>query len=305
MGLPLLNNLRHKLITSIRTVFIEEMQKRGEISSEDAVRFNYSGISFSEPRNKSFGDLTTNAAMVLAPVLRKNPAEVAAMIIEKIIGRWEEPENASVAVPGFINFSFNRCFIEKQMQVLAGLNEEYGLNDSKKGIKIQIEFVSANPTGNLHIGHGRWAALGDSLSNIYEANGYDVCREYYVNDYGSQINKFGQCLASTYLKAFNTAVPYPDDGYPEEVVGSLADEIIKNDGGRYLIMPAATGDGSSSGSNSPAADRESLGRKGIKIMLGRIASTLDSMGVEFDRWFYESSLYEDSNFNRTVSELKK
>ena len=111
----------------------------------------------------------------------------------------------------------------------------YGLNTSGDGVKIQLEYVSANPTGNLHIGHGRWAALGDSLSNIYAANGFDVWREYYVNDYGSQIKKFAACMASLYLRYFKKNMPYPEDGYPEEIIKTVVEEIISRDGKKYFL----------------------------------------------------------------------
>ncbi len=182
----------------------------------------------------------------------------------------------------------------KELAVISKKYRNYGQNSNGVGIKIQMEFVSANPTGNLHIGHGRWAALGDSLSNIYAANGYEVCREYYVNDFGSQTAKFARCLASLYLKAFGKSMPYPEDGYPEELVIAAVEEIISEKGDSCLVI-------------QPAAyeiDIDAIG-EGIAIMVKKIEATLASMGVAFDEWFYESTLHKDSNFEKTIDFLKK
>lgn len=280
----IINTLRQKLLDDI-SVFLSEY-KSGEYSADGKVLQN---IMLGEPKNKDFGDLSTNAAMVLAPILKQKPMEIAKMLVDNMLSKWEILAEISIAAPGFINLAFSEGFIKDKLSEIPFNGSDYGSNKSGKGIKIQIEFVSANPTGSLHIGHGRWGSLGDSLSNIYDANGYDVCREYYVNDFGAQIRNFASCLGCLYLRNIGKDAPYPEDGYPEELVKTVADEIF-----------------AAKGEKSPVkVDVASIGREGIDIMISRIKNTLNSMGVEFDEWFKESTLYENSNFDRTMLDLKQ
>ena len=290
----IINTLKQKLLDDI-SVFLSEY-KSGEYGADGKVLQN---IAMGEPKNKDFGDLSTNAAMVLAPIFKQKPMEIAKMLVDNILSKWEILAGISIAAPGFINLAFNKGFIKNKLSEIPPGGPGYGSNESGKGIKIQIEFVSANPTGSLHIGHGRWGSLGDSLSNIYGANGYDVCREYYVNDFGAQIRNFASCLGCLYLRNIGKDAPYPEDGYPEELVKTVADEIFAAKGEKFLVKPGKQ-------SGSPAnVDVASIGREGIDIMISRIKNTLNSMGVEFDEWFPESTLYENSNFDRTMSDLKQ
>jgi arginyl-tRNA synthetase len=293
------------LIYSLKKRLLEQLEMSIPVfsgvdsGSEKAInKANLSSINLGEPKNKSFGDLTTNAAMVLAGVLKKNPMQIAEMIAKDIIGNWEEASEISIAAPGFINFSLDHAYLQRAIEAVALGGSDFGKNRNGSGTKVQVEFVSANPTGNLHIGHGRWAALGDSLSNIFDANGYDVCREYYVNDFGSQIAKFAQCIASLYLIAFNMEMPYPEDGYPEELVKTVTEQIVSENRDLYLEDLAGNTE------ESVTAGIAAIGRRGVEIMVERIRATLSSMGVEFDVWFYESSLYENKNFENTVKKLQ-
>jgi arginyl-tRNA synthetase len=287
------NTLRQKLLDDI-SVFLSEYKNK--YVADGKVLQN---IMLGEPKNKDFGDLSTNAAMVLAPILKQKPMEIAKILVDNMLSKWEILAEISIAAPGFINLAFSESFIKNKLSEITSSGSGYGSNESGKGIKIQIEFVSANPTGSLHIGHGRWGSLGDSLSNIYGANGYDVCREYYVNDFGAQIRNFANCLSCLYLRNIGKNVPYPEDGYPEELVKTVADEIFAAKGEKFLVKPDKQ-------SGSPVkVDITSIGREGIDIMISRIKNTLNSMGVEFDEWFPESTLYKNSNFDRTMSDLKQ
>jgi arginyl-tRNA synthetase len=165
--------------------------------------------------------------------------------------------------------------------------ESYGENNSGRGVKVQLEYVSSNPTGDLHIGHGRWGALGDSLANIYKANGYKVQKEYYVNDYGSQAEKFAQCAKVLYLEHFKRKADYPEDGYPREIVAVAVQSLIEKHKDSFL-----------------SGDFTGFKQEIIKVMADHIGETLGMMGVEFDRWFYESSLYEEKNFEKRIKDLK-
>lgn len=277
------------LTRKLKNRLIEYLNKRfkGEILN---------GIKIEEPRNRDFGDLSTNAAMVLAPVMKKNPMEIASILINEAISGWEEVEDVSVVKPGFINFKLKSSYLIEALRQIVEDNENYGENDSGRKIKVQLEYVSSNPTGDLHIGHGRWGALGDALANIYKANGYDVQREYYINDYGSQAEKFTQCAAVLYLEYFNRKTGYPEDGYPREVVSIAVQKLIKEH--RDSFLPELTE--GSGGIKDSARFKKDI----IKIMASYIGETLEKMGVEFDEWFYESSLYRGANFDKTVKDLK-
>ncbi|MDD3629297.1 MAG: arginine--tRNA ligase [Actinomycetota bacterium] len=254
-----------------------------------------SNLAVEEPKNEEFGDLSTNASMVLAPVLKENPLEIAEKLKSELISKFDEVEDISIAEPGFINFNLKDDFIKKALQEIVREKEKYGFNNSGKGISIQLEYVSSNPTGNLHIGHGRWGALGDSLSNIYKACGYDVFREYYVNDYGTQAEKFSECAQCIYLRHFGINTPYPESGYPEDVVSDAVERLLEKYNDRFIIEK----------NGGKKVDGGSFRKEVIEIMVSQIRETLALMGVEYDRWFYESSLYENSNFEKVIEDLKE
>ena len=306
----LINNLNNRLVKEIRAL-LSSLEQEGIISRPEIEKVNFENISLGQPKNKAFGDLTINAAMVLAPVFKKSPMHIAEILKERILEKWEESSDISIAAPGFINFFIDHKFLASRLAGISKNMDTYGLNTSGAGVKIQLEYVSANPTGNLHIGHGRWAALGDSLSNIYAANGFDVWREYYVNDYGSQIRKFANCMASLYLRNYKKIMPYPEDGYPEEIIKTVVEEIIARDGRKYFLggkVDSSSGleknpDGKTA-EESYGINIDLLGKEGVRLMLLRIEKTLASMGVRFDEWFCESSLYEGANFENSLDLLK-
>lgn len=254
------------------------------------------GITLQEPKNRSFGDLSTNASMVLAPVLKSDPLLIAQNLKNNVFSKWEEIEDIAIEKPGFINFNLRDNFIKEKLKEIATERHRYGFNESGHGIKVHLEYVSSNPTGDLHIGHGRWGALGDSLANIYLANGYEVFREYYVNDYGTQIEKFAHCVKSLYLAYFGIKFPYPEDGYPKETVSMVVEDIFSKYGNKFILEK----DG-----ESPDVDIKALGEKAVEIMLSYIKDTLSLMGVDYDNWFYESSLYRNHRFEKVVDELKE
>lgn len=259
------------------------------------------GIAIEEPRNRDFGDLSTNAAMVLAPVMKKSPMDIARIIVDEAISGWEEVEDISIVKPGFINFKLKPGYLVEVLKEIVKDGESYGENNSGRGVMVQLEYVSSNPTGDLHIGHGRWGALGDTLANIYKANGYKVQKEYYVNDYGSQAEKFAQCAEALYLEHFKRKADYPEDGYPREIVAVAVEKLIQKYKDDFLFEYPEPGP---AGGGKALKDGGIFKQEVIKIMTGHIGETLSRMGVEFDRWFYESSLYEGKNFEKTVKDLK-
>lgn len=281
-----------------KLLVINELKEKvyGYVNSLKGVKAeDLENLTIEEPKNKKFGDLSTNAAMVLAPVLKKNPMDIAEKFKAEVISGWDQVEDINIVKPGFINFNLKEKFIKKALAEIIKKGEKYGFNNSGRGKSIHFDYVSSNPTGDLHIGHGRWGALGDSLANVYSANGYKVFREYYVNDYGSQAEKFASCARCIYLRHFGRNVGYPEDGYPEEVVSIAAERLINRFGDRFIVVK----DGKKDIKAGP------FKKEVIRIMVSYIGETLSLMGVEYDRWFYESCLYKDSNFERLISDLKE
>ncbi|MDD3519622.1 MAG: arginine--tRNA ligase [Actinomycetota bacterium] len=285
----LLNHLKERFIKDI-TMLFPEIKNLGEDSCEKVL----SSISLEEPKNREFGDLTTNAAMVLASKVRKKPADLAILIKDKILYKYEEIKDVSVAGPGFLNIKLKDSFIIEKILDVFEKHDSYGSNDLAKGTKIQIEYVSSNPTGNLHIGHGRWGVMGDILSNIYSLNGFDVCREYYVNDYGTQAKIFSECVKSVYLEKFDMKYPYPEEGYPRDTVSNVADILFEKFADTFI-----------KNKKTLEFDDISFSKNAIGIMVSFISDTLKSIGVEFDVWFFESSLYGEGSFEKTLDFLKK
>ena len=287
----LINDLKVKFLDEIKNYIINNNQEI-DISSNSIEKI-FKSIRFEEPKNKEFGDLTTNAAMVLASYLKTKPLDLANDIKNKIFLNWDIINKVEVINPGFINFNIKDNFILKNLVIIFKENEKFGENNSGGLKKIQLEYVSSNPTGNLHIGHGRWGVMGDILSNIYKKNGYDVFREYYVNDYGTQAKLFAECVKSLYLKKFNIDFAYPEEGYPQTTVEPVAEKLFEKFEDGFILNK-----------NPLATDDEAIKKHAINIMLSFIRETLSSIGVEFDNWFLESSLYENNNFEKTIQFLK-
>jgi arginyl-tRNA synthetase len=285
------NFLKEKFLAELKD-FIADNLKGPELSDDDFARF-FKSIKLEEPKNKEFGDLTTNAAMVLSSVFKKKPMELAEEIKSRLFAGWEILENIEAVNPGFINFNLKDSTIIENLAEIFTEGKDFGKNKSGSGKRIQIEYVSSNPTGNLHIGHGRWGVMGDVLSAVYEANGYDTLREYYVNDYGAQVKIFAGCVKSLYLKKAGLEFAYPADGYPEAMVDIVAEKLFKENGDKFILDVGKI-----------LTDDAAIEKNAVEIMLSFIKNTLSSIGVEFDCWFAESSLYENNNFEKTISFLR-
>ncbi|UCD84876.1 MAG: arginine--tRNA ligase, partial [Deltaproteobacteria bacterium] len=182
------------------------------------------------PRDRGHGDYVTSIAMSLASQAGKRSREVADKIVECMDDSTHYLERIEVAGPGFINFYFGKEYWYKCLGEVHRLGSSFGRNELGKGSRVLIEFVSANPTGPLHIGHGRGAAVGDSLANVLSASGYEVFREYYINDTGSQMNKLGRSVYFRYQELLGKNVEFPEDGYPGEYIKDIAGEIKSREG---------------------------------------------------------------------------
>ena len=234
------------------------------------------------PQNPDFGDYSTNAAMKLSRTLRRSPMDIAAPLAEKL-GELlvNEVESVSVARPGFINFRLKQNALGGLINQVLEAGERYGLNDSGKGKKVLVEWVSANPTGDLHCGHARNAAWGDCICRLLEASGYEVLREYYVNDAGNQIVMLGKSLTARYFEYFGRDdYPLPEDGYHAEDVRAIAYEIARKDGDKWLSAP----------------EEERMAyfmQTGKEMELKKIEKDLLAYGVRIDSWMHETFFYEN------------
>ncbi|MGE3075645.1 MAG: arginine--tRNA ligase [Dehalococcoidia bacterium] len=241
------------------------------------------------PKDAANGDFATALPLRLARSAMKPPLEVAGAIARHIAPNdvLDAPE---VAAPGFINFRLSNAFVQAQVEHVIREGAGYADLELGTGRKAQVEFVSANPTGPLHVGNGRGAAIGDALASALTAAGFEVEREYYVNDAGTQADTFTETLYARYQQLFGRNVEIPKDGYPGEYMTELATQI-RDEAGDSLLQPE--GEDMAPG----------LGELGIELMIRHIRKTLDSFGVKYDRWFSEKSLYDPEGAYETTMAL--
>lgn len=280
-------------MSTVRNVLIGMLSDSlSRLLPEASEHLDSTSIELDIPKLPEHGDYATNVALALTRRLKRNPREIAG----KIVGGLNDPDNllqkVEIAGPGFINFFFHpRAWHGILTDILAD-PRTYGRLDLGKGRRVQVEFVSANPTGPLHIGHGRGAATGDALANILEACGYAVEREYYINDAGNQMDTLGRSLYFRYQEALGEPVEFPDAHYRGEYMKELAGDFLRDNGDRYLrapldeVLPLFT---------RFAADR----------ILEGIKDDLSGFGVSFDQWFSERSLHAEDAIRRTVEDLNR
>jgi arginyl-tRNA synthetase len=247
-------------------------------------------LELERPKEKNHGDWSTNIAMVLARLLKMPPMEIAQIIVSSLDNRRHFIEKVEVAKPGFINFFLSNNWLYQVLRDIESEQEKSGCYSIGNGLKVQIEFVSANPVGPMHVGHGRWAAVGDVLANLLEASGYDVKREFYINDYGSQMDIFGKSVAARYSQKLGKEVPFPKDGYQGDYIGEIAEEIIEKAGDKYLEL-------------SQEEQEEIFKQIAYKQVLEHIKNVLLEMGVHFDNWFSETSLHQSGAIEKVIAEL--
>ena len=273
-------------------VLIEKL--KDEISKAVAKSRNSLSLDFAVPEvnieipaQSIHGELSTNVSMVCARLFRKPPIEIARLIASNLPSN-EYVSKCEVAGNGFINFFLSQKFFS---DVIFCVDSNYGKVNYGKGKRVLVEFVSSNPTGPMHMGNARLGALGDSLSEVLEYAGYDVCKEFYINDAGNQIKKFSESLASRYLQIFNSDEKFPADGYQGNDIKELAFQFEKIHG------------------NSLVNSERSYLEKRICMFalprnIWRIKSNLENYKVFYDNWFQESSLYESGEVNDTIQKMK-
>ena len=242
-------------------------------------------ITVERPKNKEHGDYSTNAAMRLAKPVGRPPRDVAAIIAAHLQAQTGI-EAVDIAGPGFLNIRLSQAAQGEMARTIVRAGEAYGTNDELAKERINLEFVSANPTGPVHLGHTRWAAIGDSLHRLMEAAGAEVTSEHYVNDAGVQTQRFGDSLL-----AAAKGEPTPEDGYAGDYINDVAQRIIAATPG-ILDLPA---------DEAVVAFRE----QGLVLMLGEMQTSLRRFGVEFDVWFSERSLHQSGAVEHALDELRK
>ncbi|HHO76035.1 MAG TPA: arginine--tRNA ligase [Deltaproteobacteria bacterium] len=248
-------------------------------------------INITTPPNKDFGDFASNIAMTMAARAKKPPRDIANAVKVKMEALGDIIDRIDIAGPGFINFYIKPVVWTSVLNEIHDQKELYGTSSLGAGKKVQVEFVSANPTGPLHIGHGRGAAVGDTLVRILAAAGFDVEAEYYINDVGNQMNNLGLSVLSRYRELFGEKITFPDQGYKGEYIKDLATALSKIHGEDLLRQ-----------NQSKAVEicREFASRS----ILEEIKSDLDTFNVSFDRFFSESTLYENNEVDIMLEYMK-
>ncbi|MGG3310928.1 arginine--tRNA ligase [Paenibacillus lautus] len=249
------------------------------------------GITLEVPKDKSHGDLATNVAMQLTRIAKKNPRQIAEAILEHLDMAKASIEKAEIAGPGFINFTLDKGYLYPIVALVEEQGDNYGRIATGEGQKVQMEFVSANPTGSLHLGHARGAAVGDALCNVLDFAGYEVTREYYINDAGNQVVNLIKSLEARYLQELGQDAEMPEDGYHGEDIKGFAKELVAEKGESLLSM-------------DPGERTAFLRQFGLEKELDKIKRDLNRFRVHFDEWFSETSLYENGLVEKSLEELK-
>ena len=279
MAAPLLINAIQQLVADA----LETARKENVLQLETIPE-----IQVERPGNSSHGDFATNLPLRLARATRISPLELAQSLAD-YISTGELVARVEAAAPGFINFYLNESWLQQQVESVRKAGSQFGNTNSGVGRKIMVEFVSVNPTGQVHVGHTRGAVLGSTLANILDAAGYEVTREYYINDAGNQMQLFYRSLLAAYKKILGQEAEIPDKGYEGEYIFDLAKEIAESEGIKFLNQ------------NDEQALIE-IGDIGRKKMVDCIKNDLSGIGVEFDNWFSERTLFESGEYD-TIIEL--
>jgi len=267
-------------------------QAAGEAQQQDKLpTMALPEVTIEHPQNPGHGDYASSFPLKLARATGVNPLIIANEIVG-LIALTPEIGKVAVAPPGFINFTLKSDWLTSQVESIMTAGDSYGNIDLGQDSRVQIEFVSVNPTGPLHVGHGRGAILGSTLANVLAAAGCRVEKEYYINDAGSQIEAFYRSLHARYQQCLDIDTEIPADGYFGGYMVDLAKEIIAEEGDRFLHLPEQ-------------AAISQLGRLGLERIIKLIRSDLELLGISFDVWFSEQSLYDNGQYQKAMSLLRQ
>ena len=255
-------------------------------------------IVIEHPQNPEHGDFASGLSLKLSRAMEMSPLSIAERVAEHI-SPPPEVDKVVVAAPGFINFTLRGDWLAEQVETVLAFGDSYGDIDIGEGKRIQLEFVSVNPTGPLHVGHGRGAVLGSTLANVFSAAGFQVEREYYLNDMGSQIDAFKHSLYARYQQRLEMGAAMPAEGYFGSYVIDLATEIIAEQGGKEKAI-GKIAEIVSEG-KEPAQE---IGKIGLGKIIGQIRQDLKLLNVDFDVWFSEKTLYQGEQYQKVMSLLQ-
>ena len=270
-----------ELAVAIRRI-LEQMQADGTL----AVAELPAEIVVERPRNREHGDWATNLAMQLAASFGLNPRAFAELVSPRIEA-LDEVSKVDIAGPGFINITLNLASAGALAKTIVEAAANYGKGETLKGLKMNLEFVSANPTGPIHMGGTRWAAVGDSLARVLAFQGAEVTREYYFNDHGEQIDRFARSLL-----ARAKGLPAPEDGYGGQYIEQIANAVMAKSSQDILTL-------------SDEDAQEAFRAEGVELMFGEIRQSLHEFGVDFDVYFHENSLHESKAVEKAITRLRE
>ncbi|HDR5358819.1 TPA: arginine--tRNA ligase [Bacillus anthracis] len=278
-------------LEQVKGLIKEEIQAavlKAELATEEQIP----NVVLESPKDKTNGDFSTNMAMQLARVAKKAPRMIAEELVANFDKAKASTEKIEIAGPGFINFYMDNSYLTDLIPTIVNAGEAYGETNTGKGEKVQVEFVSANPTGDLHLGHARGAAVGDTLCNLLAKAGYDVSREYYINDAGNQIHNLALSVEARYMQALGLEKEMPEDGYHGADIIGIGKRLAEEFGDRY----------------AKADEKESYEfyrEYGLKYELAKLQKDLESFRVKFDVWFSETSLYKNGKIDQALAVLKE
>ncbi len=287
-----MRNITEEIRQQIKGVVLGSINKAKE--NGELPELDITDISIEIPREKGHGDFSTNIAMQITKVAKKAPRMIAETIIKNIDLSNTYIVEVTCAGPGFINFTLDSKYLYDAVRIIKEEKEQYGRINIGNGKKVMVEFVSANPTGPLHMGNARGGALGDCIASVLDAAGYDVTREFLINDAGNQIEKFGVSLEARYIQLIKgaDAIEFPEDGYHGEDITEHMKDFIAINGDKYIDVPSEE-------------------RKKVFVdfalprNIARIREGLASYGINFDVWFSEQTLHKSGEVADTIELLKK
>jgi len=266
---------------------LHQAKRKGQLKID-----SFPTLTLDQPKRPEWGDLASTVAMTLAPSEQRPPQDVAQIILENIAQREVIFDRVEIARPGFLNMTVKRELWLKVLTEIEERGETYGRADVGTGTRVLVEYVSANPTGPLHVGHGRGAAVGQAIAHLLAAAGYDVVQEYYVNDAGRQMKLLGASVYARYLERNGRAVAFPEDGYRGSYVETIAAHVQERVGVSLLTLPA-----------EPAEQRcRELAYEELSAL---IREDLRAFGIEFDSWFSEASLLASGAVQQVLEDLKR
>lgn len=283
----IIENIRQQIRDTVKKSLLNAIQ------GDEIPQIEIPDIVVETPKEKEHGDFSTNIAMQMTKLTKRPPRQMAEIIIKNIETDGTYIEKTECAGPGFINFYLKQEWLYDALKLVKRDGSGYGRINIGNGQRVMVEFVSANPTGPLHMGNARGGALGDCIASVLQAAGYDVTREFYVNDAGNQIEKFGISLEARYIQLLKgaDAVLFPEDGYQgEDITDHMRDYIVLN--GDKLLE------------KEPAERRRILVDYALPRNLERIRNGLKSYGIEYDVWFSEQSLYDNGELKETLEFLR-